>query len=338
MRPKTKLLAGALALVTLLASGCGQSPTAPPTGQDNRISFKIPAGRVTGFYTKNVIYRVDEDIVIGMPNLNADIQVYEENQPFIPANQEDYVVRVHTGDFVIGQESMAQIFNKYEFNYPGCPLSDLSIEAKQGRLKMSGTLRKGIPLPFEMEGTLRPNGNGQVVLTPDIVKSAGIPVKGLMSIFGLDVASLVNSRPNGGMRIEGNDIIIYPDRLLPKPAIMGFASGVRVEPGQVIMTFDDRVRRDVPPLPEPWAENWILMHGGNVLINSHLILDATLQMIDLNPKDPMHYYMPLYREQLEAGFTVATKTSTIAYLPDLYDIHAPLPRYRPQMPGAPSAR
>ncbi len=337
MQPKTKLLAGAMALLTLLASGCGQAPNAAPTDKGDRIVMKIPAGRVTGFYTKNVIYRVDEDITIGMPNLNADIQVYEPNQPFIPANREDYVVRIHTGDMVIDQDAMAKIFNKYELTYPGCPLSNLSIEAKQGKLKMSGTLRKGIPLPFEMEGSLRPNGNGQVVLTPDSVKSAGIPVKGLMNLIGLEVASLMNSRPNGGMKIDGNDIIIYPDKLLPAPAISGFVSGVRVEPGKVIMVFDDQVRRDVPPLPEPWAQNWILMHGGNVLINSHLILDASLHMIDLNPKDPMHYYMPLYREQLEAGFTVATRNSTIAYLPDLYDIHAPLPRYRPQMPGSPGA-
>ncbi|MNT84291.1 hypothetical protein D3C72_2242860 [compost metagenome] len=75
--------------------------------------MKVPAGRVTGFYTKNVIYRVDEDITIGMPNLNADIQVYEPNQPFIPANREDYLVRVHTGDFIIDQESMGHSINKY---------------------------------------------------------------------------------------------------------------------------------------------------------------------------------------------------------------------------------
>jgi hypothetical protein len=324
-----------MALLSLLASGCGQTPTAPPTDKGDKITMKIPAGRVTGFYTKNVIYRVDEDITIGMPNLNADIQVYEPNQPFIPANRDDYVVRVHTGDFVIDQDAMAQIFNKYELTYPGCPLSDLSIEAKQGKLKMSGTLRKGIPLPFEMEGALRPNGKGQIVLTPESVKSAGIPVKGLMNIIGLEVANLMNSRPNGGMKIDGNDIVIYPDKLLPAPAVIGFVSGVRVEPGKVIMVFDDQVRRDVPPLPEPWAQNWILMHGGNVLINNNLAIDAIMHMIDSNPKDPMHYYMPLYREQLEAGFTVATKNSTIAYIPDVYDIYAPLPRFRPQMPGSP---
>lgn len=337
MQPKTKLLAGAMALLTLLASGCGVSPNSAPNDKGDRITMKVPTGRVTGFYTKNVIYRVDEDIVIGMPNLNADIQVYEPNQPFIPANREDYIVRVHTGDFIIDQDSMAQIFNKYELTYPGCPLSDLKIEAKPGRLKMAGTLRKGIPLPFEMEGTLRPNGKGQIVLTPETVKSAGIPVKGLMNLIGLEVASLMNSRPNGGMKIDGNDIILYADKLLPSPAVSGFVSGVKVEAGKLVLTFDDQVRRDVPPLPEPWAQNWILMHGGNVLINNDLIMDANMQMIDLNPKDPMHYYMPLYREQLEAGFTVATRTATIAYLPDIYDIYAPLPRYRPQMPGSPGS-
>lgn len=339
MLPKSQVIAGAMAILTLFVSGCGQSPLSSSPDKGDKVVMKNPQGRVTGFYTKNVMYRVDEDIVIGMPNLNADIQVFEPNQPFIPANAEDYVVRVHTGDFIIDQESMAHIFNKYELNYPECPLSDLTIEAKQGKLKMAGKLRKGIPLPlpFEMEGALRPNGKGQLVLTPESVKSAGIPVKGLMNLIGLEVANLMNARPNGGMKVEGNDIIIYPDKLLPPPAVSGFASGVKVEPGKVIITFDDQVRREVPPLPEPWAQNWILMYGGNVLINNHLIMDAAMQMIDLNPSDPMHYYMPLYREQLEAGFTVATKNATIAYLPDVLDIHGNFARYRPNIPGSPGS-
>ncbi len=337
MQPKTKLLAGAMALLTLLATGCGQNPSTATPEKGERVAIQRPTGRVTGFYTRNVIYRVDEEITVGMPNLNADIQVYQENQPFIPANREDYLVRIHTGDLIIEQDALAKIFNKYELNYPGCPLSNLSIEAKNGKLKMSGTMRKGIPLPFEMEGSLRPNGSGQVVLTPDTVKSAGIPVKGLMNLIGLEVASLMNSRPNGGMKIDGNDIIIYPDRLLPAPAIAGFVSGVRIEAGKVIMVFDDQVRRDIPSLPEPWAPNWILMKGGNVLINNHLILDATLQMVDLNPKDPMNFCMALYREQVQAGMTVGSPDGTIAYIPDVYDMNTPLPRFRPNMPGSPGS-
>lgn len=318
------------ALLALLLAGCGESPASTGKTGPSAVPSDPPKGALTQFYTRNVVYRVDEDVVVGMPDLVADIQVRQPNQPFIPANASDWMVNIHTGTLTLDDASMTAIFNKYVFNYPGCPLSDLKIQNKDGKVSMSGTLHKVLPLPFSMEGTLSPNGQGQLVLKPDTVKSAGIPVKGIMDVLGLEMASLINSKA-AGVKIDGNNVVIYPDKLLPPPAITGFAAGAKVEVGRVTMYFDDKVRRPMPELPEPGAKNFLLMWGGNVLINNHLILDAKLMEIDTSPADPMYLYMPVYREQLAAGFVVADHGFTIAYIPDVHGTTADFPRYRPNL-------
>lgn len=331
MFARARQLLGTMILATVLLTGCGQQGPANTTPTLSNGGLGTPAkGGLTQFYTRNVVYRVDEDVVVGMPDLVADIQVRQPNQPFIPANADDWVVVIHTGSLTMDDASMTAIFNKFVFNYPGSPLTNLKLHNKDGKVTMEATLHKGLPIPVYVEGTLVPNGLGQLVMKADLVKSAGVPVQGIMKVLGLEMASLINSKATG-VKIDGNDIVIYPDKLLPPPAITGFAAGAKVENGRVTMYFDDKVRRPMPELPEPNAKNWLLMWGGNVLINNHLILDAKLMEIDMTPSSPMYLYMPAYREQLAAGFVVADHGYTITYVPDVVGTTIDLPRYRPKL-------
>ncbi len=327
----------AVASFLLLATsfGCGKPPGATDPHPAKKV-MQDPKGGVSQFHTRNMIYRVDEDIVVEMPNMNADIHVFEPNQPFIPANIDDFMVQIHQADLTIDEKSMANLMNKYVFSYPDSPLSNIEITATNGKIRQSARMKKfGLTLKCDLEGSLRPNGKGQLVLRPDVIKSNGIPVKGLFDLMGVELTKLINSNEERGVKIEGNDIILYPDRMLPPPTLRGFVTGAEVTQGKIKMIFDDGVRREMPsPLPEPTAKNFILMWGGNILINNNLALNAKFQMIDDTPDDPMYYYMPIYREQLEAGTTVATtQGEMIAYLGDVHGTRVEGPtRYRPKLP------
>lgn len=336
--PKVATAVATSVLLALSAVGCGKNPTNPDTPQGRKV-FQEPKGAVSQFHTRNVVYRVDEDIVTEMPNLNADVHVYEPNQPFIPANVDDFMVQIHTGDVIIDEKSMAALMNKYVFNYPDSPLSNIEIKAENGRIRQTAKMKKfGLTLTCEIFGTLKPNGQGQLVLKPDTIKSNGIPVKGLLDLLGVELTKLINSNEDRGVKIEGSDIILFPDRMMPPPTLRGFCSGAVITPGKIKMVFDDGVKRDLPgPLPETSAKNFILMWGGNILINNNLALNAKFQMLDDTPEDPMYYYMPVYREQLEAGLTVATtRGEMIAYLGDVHGTRVEGPsRYRPTLPLRP---
>lgn len=324
----------ALILFALILTACSHSPSSPSKDKFDYPEDGAPAkGAVTQFFTKNVIYRVDEDIVVGLPDLDADLQVKRPNQPLILSNLNDFVINIHTGHLVIDDTSMSAIFNKYAFGYADSPLTDLKITSQEGKITLSGTLHKGIPIPFSLVGTLAPNGQGQLVLHPEVVSSAGIPVKGILDVMGVEMANLINSR-SAGVKIDGNNITIYPDKLLPPPAIMGFAVAAQVHAGRTVMIFDDHARRPYPEVPEPDANNYVLMWGGNVLINNHLIMNAKMQEIDNTPSDPMWIYLPLHREQLEAGYVVADHGLTIAYLPDVHGTTFNAARYRPKLAGS----
>ena len=334
--PRKKILLTGLAAMSLLASaGCGgNSPTsAAPLATIQPPETQVPTGTTTELFTSNVIYRIDPNIVVSMPDMNADIEVFDQNKPYVPQDVQDYMIQVHTCHLGIDQDSMSALLNNYVFNFPGCPISHLSVTCQNGLIDIKATLTKlGIPIPTELEGTLEPNGQGQIVFHPDTIKSAGIPVKGLMGLIGMDVANLINSAPDRGIEVQGNDMVMYVDRMLPPPEIRGKVMGVTVTPGEIVMDFDDGVHRALPPLPTP-AKNFMLMWGGNILINDTLNLNAKFEMIDETPDDPMYYYMPVYRQALQAGFSVDREDgSTVVYLPDVKGTAAPTNIFTPELP------
>ncbi|MEB3297915.1 MAG: hypothetical protein VKO21_00325 [Candidatus Sericytochromatia bacterium] len=330
--PSRRILA-AVAVVWL--SGCGGSPASsdvpsPAPAHDYK---QEPKGLATRFYAQNVAYRIDEAVVVDMASMDADLVPYDLNKPLMPSNIRDYLVKVHLAEFSMTDEALAALMNRHVFNFPGSPISDIRISCINGRLRQTAKLRKfGLTITTELEGNLTPNGKGQLVLRPDRIKSNGIPVKGVLDLFGVEVAEMLKAREDKGVRIDGNDIILFPDRMIPPPAMRGHCIGATIQQGRVTMRFDDGVRRERPALPEP-ARNWILMWGGNVLTNNNLVFDARIQLIDDTPENPMFYYQPLYLQQLETGLTVSTpRGEMITYLPDVMGTTIERPRYRPPLP------
>lgn len=319
------LPSGAIALMIALVCGCGKSPNFPdsPADQSRHNYDQKPSGGISQFFAKNLVYRFDEDIVTEMPALDADIQMIRQGDPFVPGNANDFMVYIHRCDLGIDEKSLEAIFNKYVFNYDGSPLSELQFAFADGRIKMGGKLKKGfMTIPFECEGKIMPNGQGQVVLKPDTIRAAGIKVNSLMGLFGLDIANFINSREGTGVRIDGNDVVIYPDRLLPPPAIRGFVRTVAISKRVLTLGFDDRVSRQCPTLPDPRAKNWLLFYGGDVMLANTLMRNAKVQIVDAQPSDPMYYYMPLYKEQMVAGSLRYTMNGeTVSYVPDIKGTH-----------------
>lgn len=310
-----------VACVVAIAAGCAKSPNQvdiKPTPYPSGASPVSGTG-ISQFFAKNLIYRFDADIITEMPTLDADIKMKQAGKPFCPDDPEDFVVVIHKCDLGLNKASLDAIFNKYVFNYDGSPLTDIDFTLLDNRLRLSGKLKQGfLSIPFEAEGNMTANGQGQVILTPDIIKANGIRVKSLMGLLGLDIAKFINAREGGGLRIDGNNIIIYPDQLLPPPAIQGFVQSVSVTSKKLVLHFNDRVVRQMPTLPDLNAKNWLLFWGGDVLFNSILMRDAKIQLIDSTPQDSMWYYMPLYKEQLAAGsLRITMKGETIGVIPDV---------------------
>lgn len=326
-----------LLLACCLLSACG-GPA--PTGADPGLQDMFPnageiahqpGGGITRFVLHNVLYREDADMQAFMPMVDADAIESQPGMPFVPGNIHDYVIKIHTGEILKDEASLSHLFNAYVFNYDGCPISNVQIKMVPGRITMSGSMQEGpLTVPFSMAGTLRPDGNGHIVMHADSITAVGgLPISGgLMGLTG--APAVINAHPEHGVTMSGNDITLDLTKMMPPPQIQGFVSAVQVLDGKIDITFDDGVHRPLPPLPQPGARNWILMWGGDVLINTTLMKDAKLQLVDMTPQDPLGFYLPAYIQQLAAGFVVAnTDGSMVAYVPDCDGTTVTEPPFQP---------
>ena len=127
--------------------------------------------------------------------------------------------------------------NDYAFAYDGAPLKSLKAEIVGGQLRISGQLHKAVVLPFVLQG--RPKLHLRVrsvcMRTRSVQRTS--PVKSILHLFGEDLAKLVNTNEAKGVRIEGDDVLLFPDRLLPAPHIHGKVTHVALENGHIVQTF-----------------------------------------------------------------------------------------------------
>ena len=105
--------------------------------------------------------------------------------------------------------------NSYVFAYTGAPIKGVSFAIKDNQLIQTGTIHKTVDLPFEITGSLSATADGNIQLHADKIKSAHIPLKGLLHLFGEDLAKLLNQQSRRGLNIVGDDIILIPRSLTP---------------------------------------------------------------------------------------------------------------------------
>lgn len=79
-----------------------------------------------------------------------------------------------------------------------------------------------------MVGDVSATPDGKIRIHPTQIKVAHVTVKGLMKLFGLDTANVVDTKNTRGVQVDDNDIILDPTAMLPPPAMRGRISGVRV--------------------------------------------------------------------------------------------------------------
>lgn len=334
--------AAALVLTTGL-TGCGSAslPNQSGLGSVDRVELirRGPGGQPR-FMAKNVVFRLDKDIAMFLEDMNADVVLKDPTMPYVPANKTEYSLQIHQARVRKGPAAMEALMNKYIFTGPDSPIKDVKMAFKGDKIVMSGKMKKGIWVGFEMEGTLEPTPDGKIVMTPTVVKSMGLRVDGLMSLMGLEMQKLLKMQEEKGLVMDGNQIIMDPSKMYPPPALVGRVTNVYIANGQFHCEFNDGKARPWPDVPVKNQRSMLLMWGGDILINKTLVLDAKMQILDATPDTPMVYALDFYREQLEAGYTVSTRAGhMITYGPDINTWTGNLGRFTPPVlpiPGIPN--
>ena len=311
--------------------GCNRKRNSAPPQPSTTAQAELPAATTaratpgpvqTEF--RNVDFHVDSGAVLHIRRLRGELARTHADVPPTFDDASSFKFKMSSGLVSIAPGDLAALMNHSVFNYPDAPLRDLKISVVGNRLKQEGTLRKGIGIPFQIEGVLSATPDGMVRLHSTGIKSAHLPVKGLMDLLGVKLAAVVNLHESQGMRIDGDDVILNPNYMMPPPGIEGKVSAARIENGQVVLVFGTEGGQNGEdgrplPLPDPSARNYMYFRGGTLRFGKLTMVDSDLQIVDMHPGDPLDFDLTQYNRQLVAGYSKSTATGgLITFMPDLY--------------------
>ena len=270
----------------------------------------------------NVNIHLDADLVLHIRYLTGKFLSTRRGQPPTFDDKLSYVIAIDSGKVGVSMASMTHAMNTYVFGEPDAPLKKLQLSSEGGLIRQKGTLQKGPGIPFEMVGTIGATQDGEIRIHPTEMKVAHLPVKGLMKLFGLDMAKLINTRKARGVRVDDNDIILDPSRMLPPPQMRGRITGVRVEGDEIVQIFG-KERPD--PAAGQARSNYMAYRGGILRFGRLTMNNVDMQLIDADPRDPFEFFPDHYNEQLVAGYSKTTASGGLrVYMPDYDKISRPL--------------
>lgn len=253
---------------------------------------------------RNVDFVVDPDITLHIHRLRGTMRS-KRGGPVVFDDKESFVLHLASAEVGLTGSDLTALLNKYVFAYPGAPLTDLRITVARSDIVQTGYLHKVVALPFTIHAVLSVTPDGRIRIHPTRTDILGLHVDGLMRGLGLSLDKLVDMRKAHGASVRGNDIYLTPDSILPPPTIEGRVTAVRIDGGEVVQTFGGDADSAAPSLvlPDTTAPNFMFYRGGTLRFGKLLMLDAEMQIVDMNPADPFRFDLSRYNAQLVAGYS-----------------------------------
>ncbi|HTZ46390.1 MAG TPA: hypothetical protein VMH20_02290 [Verrucomicrobiae bacterium] len=275
-----------------------------PGGTATGPAETTPAPNIQSVKTemRNVMFYLTPTAAAHLQVLSGDLWPVGKNTLVVFDNKTSFEVRVSNGTVSITPAALTEIMNGYVFAKSDAPLKDLAVSIDQGRLIIKGKLHSKGDLPFGTAGTLSISDDGRIRVHTEKITALKIPVKGLMGLFGVELAKVVNTNKIAGIDTDKNDLMMDLGSLLPPPHIRGKLTGVRVAANEIVTTYGDG-GKSVPPRDDT---SYMRFSGGRVQFGK-LVMDPTdLTVLDLDAKGRLDWDQDQYQKQLEAGYSKIT--------------------------------
>lgn len=322
-----RLLLLCLALSLVLVS-CHSEGTRPKSASSPAEQAAVqppevsqPTAAVTQVEMVNVSLHLDSALILRIRYLEGQFLPTRKGHPPTFDDKLSYIVAIDSAEVGISMASMTHAINTYVFNKPDAPLKNLKLSAEGDAIKQTGTLKKGPGIPFETVGTMSVTPDGKIRMHSTKVKAAHLPVKGLMKLFGLDIAKLINTRNTRGITVDGNDLILDPTLFLPPPRMRGRITSVRIQGDEIIQTFG---KEKTVPGTTP-RSNYMAYRGGVLRFGKLTMTDTDMRLIDADPSDPFDFFPDHYNEHLVSGYSKTTASGgLLVYMLDYNKIAKPV--------------
>ena len=305
-------------------------PAWPPTidaDTDNPPRMPPPPASARGpvrVEMKNVNLHVAEGVVLKIHSLRGALLRTAASRPPVFDERDSFVMRVDAGEIALTTASLTALMNDYVFAYRKAPIKDLEITTDdKGRLEQEGVLDKKVDIPFKVKAVMMPMPDGRIRLHAKSIKAAGLPVKGLMGLLGIEMDDMVKIQSGRGIAVDGNDFILDPQWMLPPPRLRGKVTAVRIEGDEIVHVFGSGPAAGRRLCPYTSYRNYMYFRGGNLRFGKLTMADADLALIDQDPKDPFDFNLDRYNDQLVAGYSKNTPSRGLkTFMPDANDLAA----------------
>jgi hypothetical protein len=310
-----------LVALAILVASCrsGNNKPKPPPQSLERDSaqlgeFHEPVQAETQVEMVNVNIHLDSELILHVRHMTGRFLSTKRGQPPTFDDNRSYIVAVDSGEIGVSMASMTHAMNTYVFGEPDAPIKNLRLSSEGSQIRQKGTLKKGAGLPFEMVGAISATPDGKIRIHPTQMKLEHVPVKGLLKLFGLDMAKLINTRKTRGISVDDNDMILDPAQMLPPPQMRGRITAVRVQGDEIIQVFGNETRDRATEQPR---SNYMAYRGGVLRFGKLTMNDVDMQLIDADPTDPFEFFPAHYNDQLVAGYSKTTASGGLrVYMPD----------------------
>ena len=321
------------AITTLLIVGLVAEPGAQiHDGSSNGGASVTPlppafAG-TTWIEMRNVLLHIDERGVIRIGRLRGQV-LTDSGTPAVLDDARSFRIRVTRGETRLTGDDLASLLNSVVFAYDGAPLRKMRARMEGSAIVLSGTLRKGVNLPFSITATPTLEPDGRVRMHPTRTRILGINGAALMKALGLQLDDLIDLKKARGAVVDGNDILLEPTQILPPPMIEARLESIGVVGDELVQTFvttplDSVFERYIQP--DSAQPNFVYFRGGRIRFGKLEMMDTDLHIVDADPSDPFDLYLSRYNRQLVAGTSRNLETYGLRVtMPDFEDLGAPRP-------------
>ncbi len=186
---------------------------------------------------KNVDFHLSDDIVVNIHTMNGELVPIGNSEFPVFDDKNSFAIAVETADISITLASLTNDLNEWVFGAPNAPLKNLKVSASGDKIKLNGSLASKAGVPFESQGTLVLAPDGMIRVHTTNIKTAHLPVKGLMNIFGVETESLINTSHAKGVTIDKDDMVLDPQKVLPPPLLQGHLTKVELRGQEIYLTF-----------------------------------------------------------------------------------------------------
>ena len=272
-----------------------------------------------GIQMANVLFRYSPSLSVEVVALRGTLiptaghEVPSFNDP------SSFVVGTDAAEFRMTGGQLSGLMNSWMLRSPKAQLKDVRIEVEGDRLRIRGTMKKGVHVPFNSTASVAVTADNRIRITLEQVHAAKVPVKGLMDALGFTMENLLSQKDIHGLTLDKDSLLIDPQTAFPPPQIRARLTAVRLSGRNLVLTFG----QGAPKLSLKGARNYIAMRGGRIEYGREQMFDTDLTMIDSTPTDPFDFYLDKYWCQMVAGTIKLQPDKALRiYVPD----YAKLPR------------